>query len=134
MPLLPFVTSNSTLSPSAKDLKPSPWIAEKCTNTSSPPSCEIKPNPLLSLNHFTVPCAILCFSYCVFDLSVLTQIFRNFTIIEIRCQTIFSLSINIIQPEKETHLSLMNQANDISSPRKDSRLLVRMKYCRLKIP
>src|SRR5690348_11948619 len=34
-------------------------MAEKCTNTSSPPpSCAINPNPLSALNHFTVPCAI----------------------------------------------------------------------------
>ncbi len=26
------------------------------------PSCEMKPNPLLSLNHFTVPCAMKTFS------------------------------------------------------------------------
>ena len=49
--------SNSTASPSANDLKPSPEIAEKWTKTSSPPSCSIKPNPLASLNHFTVPSA-----------------------------------------------------------------------------
>src|SRR6266852_1218439 len=30
-------------------------IAEKCTNTSSPPSCSMKPYPLASLNHFTFP-------------------------------------------------------------------------------
>jgi hypothetical protein len=51
------VISNSTASPSANDLKPSPEIAEKWTKTSSPPSCSIKPNPLASLNHFTVPSA-----------------------------------------------------------------------------
>src|SRR5215831_19913990 len=58
-PLGPRVTSNSTLSPSASDLKPEPWIALKCTNTSSPPSCVMNPNPLASLNHFTLPMAML---------------------------------------------------------------------------
>src|SRR5439155_24890221 len=33
-------------------------MAEKCTNTSSPPSCSMKPYPLASLNHFTFPLAI----------------------------------------------------------------------------
>lgn len=56
-PLGPWVTSNSTKSPSDKDLKPSAWIAEKWTKTSSPPSCSIKPNPLASLNHLTLPSA-----------------------------------------------------------------------------
>src|SRR5438132_481530 len=58
-PLGPRVTSNSTLSPSASDLKPEPAIALKCTNTSSPPSCVMNPNPLASLNHFTFPLAML---------------------------------------------------------------------------
>ena len=56
-PLGPWVMSNSTKSPSDKDLKPSAWIAEKWTKTSSPPSCSIKPNPLASLNHLTLPSA-----------------------------------------------------------------------------
>src|SRR5512135_829806 len=30
-------------------------MAEKCTNTSSPPSREMNPKPLLLLNHLTVP-------------------------------------------------------------------------------
>ena len=39
--------------------KPSICTAEKCANTSAPPpSGSMKPNPLASLNHFTVPCAI----------------------------------------------------------------------------
>src|SRR6266513_602748 len=54
-PFWPCTTSNSTLSPSARDLKPLPPIALKWTKTSGPPSREIKPNPLASLNHFTVP-------------------------------------------------------------------------------
>src|SRR5208283_4491563 len=33
-------------------------MAEKCTNTSGPPSCWINPNPFFSLNHFTVPRAM----------------------------------------------------------------------------
>src|SRR5438045_1297644 len=54
-PFWPCTTSNSTLSPSARDLKPLPPIALKWTKTSGPPSREMKPNPLASLNHFTVP-------------------------------------------------------------------------------
>src|SRR5436190_1231605 len=54
-PLSPVFTSNSTACPSASVLKPSIWIAEKCTNTSSPASCSMKPYPLASLNHFTFP-------------------------------------------------------------------------------
>ncbi len=57
-PFWPSVTSKLTLSPSARDLKPSPWTSEKCTNTSGPLSCSIKPKPFASLNHFTVPSAI----------------------------------------------------------------------------
>src|SRR6266513_3803073 len=57
-PLSPVFTSNSTTCPSASVLKPSIWMAEKCTNTSSPPSCSMKPYPLASLNHFTFPLAI----------------------------------------------------------------------------
>ena len=34
-------------------------IAEKWTNTSGPLSCSMNPKPLASLNHFTVPSAIL---------------------------------------------------------------------------
>src|SRR5690348_16192286 len=54
-PFCPWTTSNSTLSPSARDLKPEPCIALKWTKTSGPPSREMKPKPLASLNHFTVP-------------------------------------------------------------------------------
>src|SRR5690606_23249375 len=37
-------------------------MAEKCANRSSPPSSGVmKPKPLESLNHFTVPVAISCF-------------------------------------------------------------------------
>src|SRR5579884_254451 len=59
-PLGPWATSNSTTSPSARLLKPSAWIAVKWTNTSGPDSCAIKPKPFASLNHFTLPFAILC--------------------------------------------------------------------------
>jgi hypothetical protein len=39
-------------------------MAEKCTNTSLPPSeGEIKPKPLDSLNHLTVPVVILNYLY-----------------------------------------------------------------------
>src|SRR6478735_6696989 len=48
--------SNSTFSPSARDLNPSAWIAEWCTKQSfAPPSGVMKPKPFASLNHFTVP-------------------------------------------------------------------------------
>src|SRR5437660_10272714 len=58
-PFGPWATSNSTVSPSARLRKPSAWIAVKCTNTSGPDSCAIKPKPFASLNHFTLPLAIL---------------------------------------------------------------------------
>jgi hypothetical protein len=59
LPLGPSVTSKLTFHPSFKDLKPSIFMAEKCTNKSSPLSSGVmKPNPLVSLNHFTVPVAI----------------------------------------------------------------------------
>src|SRR5687768_10989855 len=54
-PFCPCTISNSTLSPSARDLKPLPWMALKWTKTSGPPSRDMKPNPFASLNHFTVP-------------------------------------------------------------------------------
>ena len=40
------MTSNVTRSPSASVLEPEPWIAEKWSNTSSPPSWEMKPKPV----------------------------------------------------------------------------------------
>src|SRR5207249_4027119 len=58
-PLGPCATSNSTVSPSARLRKPSAWIAVKWTNTSGPDSCAMKPKPFASLNHFTLPFAIL---------------------------------------------------------------------------
>ena len=54
-PFWPWTTSNSTRSPSARDLNPVPEIALKWTKTSGPPSREMKPKPFASLNHFTVP-------------------------------------------------------------------------------
>src|SRR6266571_6193730 len=59
-PLGPWATSNSTVSPSARLRKPSAWIAVKWTNTSGPDPCAIKQKPFASLNHFTLPFAILC--------------------------------------------------------------------------
>src|SRR3954463_15585124 len=61
-PLGPLTTSNWTAAPSCRLRKPFDLIAEKCTNTSSPVWRLIKPKPLASLNHFTVPCSIV-FSY-----------------------------------------------------------------------
>src|SRR5450432_2989771 len=60
LPFGPVVTSNETFWPSFSDLKPGMLIAEKCAKRSSPPpSGVIKPKPLASLNHFTVPVAML---------------------------------------------------------------------------
>src|SRR5215510_14289901 len=59
LPFGPVVTSNETFWPSLSVLKPGMLIAEKCANRSSPPpSGVMKPKPLASLNHFTVPVAI----------------------------------------------------------------------------
>ena len=58
-PLAPSVISNSTFCPSSRVLKPSVWMAVKCTNTSSPPSLSINPNPFSALNHFTLPVIVL---------------------------------------------------------------------------
>src|SRR5687768_3388919 len=59
LPFGPVVTSKETRWFSCSDLKPLDWIAEKCANRSSPPSSGvIKPKPLESLNHFTIPVAI----------------------------------------------------------------------------
>src|SRR6202521_5046888 len=57
-PLGAEVTSNSTAWPSFSDLYPSPWMEEKWTKTSSPDWRWMNPNPLLALNHFTVPCSL----------------------------------------------------------------------------
>src|SRR6266702_5944198 len=58
-PLGPLVTENSTAWPSCKLRNPFDRIAEKCTKTSSPDWRLMKPKPLASLNHFTVPCSTL---------------------------------------------------------------------------
>ena len=57
-PFGPFSISKLTLSPSARVLKPLPWMDVWWTKTSVPSSAVMNPKPLLSLNHFTVPCAI----------------------------------------------------------------------------
>src|SRR5438552_18946133 len=55
-PFWPCVTSNETFWPSFSDLKPVPWIELWWANRSLPPSSGVmKPKPLESLNHFTVP-------------------------------------------------------------------------------
>src|SRR4030065_2315445 len=57
-PFSPFSISKLTLSPSARVLKPLPWMDVWWTKTSVPSSAVMNPKPLLSLNHFTVPCTI----------------------------------------------------------------------------
>src|SRR5207342_3741652 len=54
-PFWPCTTTKETCWPSFRLLKPCDWIARKCTNTSSPFSRLMKPKPLASLNHLTVP-------------------------------------------------------------------------------
>jgi hypothetical protein len=66
-PLGPCVTSKLTFCPSLRVLNPLMLMAEKCANTSSPPSSGVmNPNPFASLNHFTVPVAILL-DPCIFN-------------------------------------------------------------------
>src|ERR1051325_6143327 len=56
MPLGPFCATNSTFWPSLRVRKPEPWISLKWAKRSAPPSAGVmKPKPLASLNHFTVP-------------------------------------------------------------------------------
>ena len=58
-PFGPVVMSKETFWFSFRLLKPEPWIAEKCANTSlPPPSGVMKPKPFASLNHLTVPVAM----------------------------------------------------------------------------
>src|SRR5204863_7814305 len=60
LPLGPCTTSKLTFWPSLRVLKPDMLIAEKCANKSSLPSSGVmKPYPFASLNHFTVPVAML---------------------------------------------------------------------------
>src|SRR5215218_11255559 len=59
-PFGPCSASYETRAPSASDLKPSPAMPEWWTNRSLPWSSGVmKPKPLSSLNHFTVPVAIV---------------------------------------------------------------------------
>src|SRR4051794_14283775 len=59
-PLGPLSASKVTFAPSASDLKPLPAMPVWCTNRSLPWSSGVmKPKPFSSLNHFTVPVAIL---------------------------------------------------------------------------
>src|SRR3954467_12912385 len=67
-PLGPLVTLNWTDWPSCSLRKPFDWIAEKCTNTSSPLAREMNPKPLASLNHFTVPCSMMEY-FLIFDVT-----------------------------------------------------------------
>src|SRR6202163_196652 len=67
-PLGPEVTSNSTAWPSFSDLYPSAWMAEKWTKMSSPDWRWMNPNPLLALNHLTVPCSFTVFPFHYFEL------------------------------------------------------------------
>src|SRR5690606_38045078 len=54
-PFWPWTTVKVTFWPSLRLLKPCIWMARKWTNTSSPFSRLMKPKPLASLNHLTVP-------------------------------------------------------------------------------
>src|SRR5271154_3485162 len=67
-PLGPVVTSNSTAWPSFSDLYPSATMAEKWTKTSSPDWRWMNPNPLLALNHLTVPCSLTDVYFLLFKL------------------------------------------------------------------
>src|SRR5829696_8799834 len=59
-PLGPCCASYSTFAPSGSDLKPSPAMPEWCTNRSLLWSSGVmKPKPFSSLNHFTVPVAMV---------------------------------------------------------------------------
>src|ERR1700709_431297 len=51
--------SNESFWPSLSELRPARSTALMCTNTSLPPSSgAMKPNPLVALNHLTVPVVI----------------------------------------------------------------------------
>src|SRR5437667_1291306 len=64
LPFGPVVTSNETFWPSLSVLKPGMLIAEKWAKRSSPPpSGVMNPKPFASLNHLTVPVAILLLPY-----------------------------------------------------------------------
>src|SRR5579864_9096037 len=66
-PLGPRFTTNDTRAPSSRVRYPPDSIAEKWTNTSSPFSLWIKPNPLAALNHFTVPVSFMYLSFVLCD-------------------------------------------------------------------
>src|SRR5690606_11839039 len=53
MPFWPCTATNVTRWPSARLLKPEPWMERKCTNRSGPLSGVMKPKPFASLNHLT---------------------------------------------------------------------------------
>src|ERR1700754_3916915 len=73
LPFGPVLTSKETRWFSFNDLNPSERISEKWANRSSPPASEvIKPKPLASLNHFTIPVSI--YSFLKF---VLTQVIQT---------------------------------------------------------
>ncbi len=60
LPLGPCASSKLTFWPSLRDLNPGMLMAEKCAKRSSPPpSGVMKPKPFASLNHLTVPVAIM---------------------------------------------------------------------------
>src|SRR5574340_533976 len=62
LPLLPSVISKVTFWPSCRLLNPAMLMAEKWAKRSSPPSSGVmKPKPFASLNHLTVPFAMLNF-------------------------------------------------------------------------
>ncbi len=63
-PLSPWTVSNSTFWPSFNVLNPSIAMDEWWTKRSLEPSSGVmKPKPLLSLNHFTVPCVICVLTF-----------------------------------------------------------------------
>lgn len=63
-PFCPLTSVKLTACPSARVLKPWPTMERKCTNKSAPLGRWMKPKPLLSLNHLTVP-------VCCCDINVL---------------------------------------------------------------
>src|SRR5574343_1636760 len=74
LPFGPSTTSKVTRSPSFRVLKPFMVIAEKWAKRSSPPpSGVMKPKPFASLNHLTVPNAILLLPSGRTDLFTLFQ-------------------------------------------------------------
>src|SRR4051812_41577701 len=69
-PFWPCVSSYVTRCPSLRLLKPSPRISLKCAKRSLPPvSGVMKPKPLPSLNHLTVPVSVLLLVLMKFPLN-----------------------------------------------------------------